>query len=100
MPNQLNAQSKLMDDFTVQVDGLGCPFCAYGLEKRFNDLKGIKNIAIEMETGTMTFKFPTTENLSIAEVEKQVDNAGYTATSVEIKRADGQMESKKLKKEE
>ena len=22
---------KSMDDFQVQVDGLGCPFCAYGL---------------------------------------------------------------------
>ena len=40
--NQLNAQSKTMDEFTVQVDGLGCPFCAYGLEKKFKEFKGIK----------------------------------------------------------
>ena len=36
---------KQMDQFQVQVDGLGCPFCAYGLEKKFKEFKGIKNVA-------------------------------------------------------
>ena len=34
----LNAQnSKDRDSFEIQVDGLGCPFCAYGLEKKFKE---------------------------------------------------------------
>ena len=33
---------KTFDQFEVQVDGLGCPFCAYGLEKKFKEFKGIK----------------------------------------------------------
>ncbi|MFT4565961.1 MAG: mercuric ion binding protein [Saprospiraceae bacterium] len=30
------------DNFTMQVDGLGCPFYAYGLEKKFKKFKGLK----------------------------------------------------------
>jgi copper chaperone CopZ len=90
--NNLNAQSESMDEFTVQVDGLGCPFCAYGLEKKFKELKGIKNVKIEMETGIMDFAYPTEKSLTIVQVEKQVEKAGYTPVSVLIKRANGSVE--------
>lgn len=90
--NNLNAQTKSMDEFTVQVDGLGCPFCAYGLEKKFKELKGIKNVKIEMETGIMDFAYPTEKALTMEQVEKQVEKAGYTPVSVSIKRADGRIE--------
>lgn len=87
------AQSKKTDAFTVKVDGLGCPFCAYGLEKKFKELKGIKNIKIEMETGIMTFNYPAEENLSVEQVNKQVEKAGYTPVNILIKRADGTEEN-------
>jgi len=90
--NNLNSQSKSMDEFTVQVDGLGCPFCAYGLEKKFKELKGIKNVKIEMETGIMDFAYPTDKSLTMEQVEKQVEKAGYTPVSVSIKRANGSVE--------
>ncbi len=93
MNQSLNAQSKNMDAVTVQVDGLGCPFCAYGLEKKFKELKGIKKVKIEMETGIMDFEFPTEQQLSISKVEQQVEKAGYTPVSVVITRADGSVET-------
>ena len=88
----LNAQSKTMDIFTVQVDGLGCPFCAYGLEKKFKEFKGIKKVKIEMETGVMSFEYPSKKRLEIKQVQKQVEKAGYTPVSVSIKRTDGSLE--------
>jgi len=91
--NEVHAQSKSFDEFTVQVDGLGCPFCAYGLEKKFKELKGIKKVNIEMETGMMNFLFPAEKALSIEQVEKQVEKAGYTPVSVAVKRADGAVET-------
>jgi len=93
MITQLNAQSKTMDEFTVQVDGLGCPFCAYGLEKKFKELKGIKKVKIEMETGVMDFEYPMDKQLSIDQVEKRVEKAGYTPVSVSITRASGEVET-------
>jgi copper chaperone CopZ len=80
------------DDFTVMVKGLGCPFCAYGLEKKFKEFKGLQKPVIDMETGKFTFRYPSEKNLSIEQVERQVDAAGYTAIDVVIVRADGTKE--------
>ena len=86
-----NAQ-KAMDKFMIQVDGLGCPFCAYGLEKKFKEFKGIKKVKIDIETGDFSFQYPSEKALSLEAVEKQVEKAGYTPITVKIERADGKVE--------
>jgi copper chaperone CopZ len=83
---------KSMDKFMVQVDGLGCPFCAYGLEKKFKEFKGIKEVKIDIETGDFSFSYPSEKALSLESVEKQVEKAGYTPMTTKIERADGKVE--------
>lgn len=90
--SQAQNKAASYDNFTVMVEGLGCPFCAYGLEKKFKELKGLKKPAIDMETGKFTFQYPTEKKLSIEQVEQQVDAAGYTAVKVTIDRANGSQE--------
>ncbi|WP_373074227.1 heavy-metal-associated domain-containing protein [Zeaxanthinibacter enoshimensis] len=82
-----------MDKFQVQVDGLGCPFCAYGLEKKFKEFKGIKDVAIDIETGDFTFSYPAEKALSLEAVEKQVEKAGYTPIAGGVTRSDGTIEA-------
>ncbi|MDP5229813.1 MAG: cation transporter [Cellulophaga sp.] len=89
-----NAQQN-MDKFMVQVDGLGCPFCAFGLEKKFKEFKGIKTVKIDIETGDFSFSYPAEKALSLADVEKQVENAGYTPITTKIERANGKVEVSK-----
>ena len=86
-----NAQ-KAMDNFMVQVDGLGCPFCAYGLEKKFKEFKGIKNVKIDIETGDFSFAYPAEKELTLIAVQQQVEKAGYTPITAKIERADGKIE--------
>lgn len=92
--NSLHGQSD-RDQIEVQVDGLGCPFCAYGLEKKFKEFKGIKDVKIEMETGLFNFSYPSEKALSLEQIESQVDKAGYTAVTTKITRADGTVEESK-----
>lgn len=89
-----NAQ-KEMDQFMVQVDGLGCPFCAYGLEKKFKEFKGIKKVKIDIETGDFSFSYPAEKALTMEAVEKQVEKAGYTPITSKIIRANGTVEESK-----
>ena len=84
---------KAMDQFQVQVDGLGCPFCAYGLEKKFKEFKGIKNVKIDIETGDFSFTYPAEKQLTMDAVIAQVEKAGYTPISSKIERADGNVEN-------
>lgn len=86
-----NAQ-KEMDKFMVQVDGLGCPFCAYGLEKKFKEFKGIKDVKIDIETGDFSFSYPAEKELTLDAVEAQVEKAGYTPITSKIERAGGEVE--------
>lgn len=83
---------KDVDQFEVTVAGLGCPFCAYGLEKKLKDFKGLKKLKIDIESGDVSFTFPSTKSLSITDVEYKVDHAGYTAVSAKVTRYDGQTE--------
>lgn len=94
-----NAQ-KAMDKFMVQVDGLGCPFCAYGLEKKFKEFKGIKNVKIDIETGDFSFRYPAEKALSMVDVVAQVEKAGYTPITTKIERANGDIENSEAIKEE
>lgn len=87
------SQESNKDLFTVKVDGLGCPFCAYGLEKKFKEFEGIDDVKIEMETGIFTFSYPTIDALTLDQVENQVDAAGYTAVTTDVIRANGEIES-------
>ena len=83
---------KTYDQFEVQVDGLGCPFCAYGLEKKFKELKGIKKVKIDIETGDFTFTYPSEKGLTLEDVKKQVEKAGYTPITSKVTRASGAVE--------
>lgn len=87
---------KSYDQFEVQVDGLGCPFCAYGLEKKFKEFKGIKKVKIDIETGDFSFAYPTEKALTIEDVEQQVHKAGYSPMSGRVTRADGTVELMKV----
>ncbi|UZO80858.1 cation transporter [Aquimarina sp. ERC-38] len=90
----LQAQkNKEMDTFEVQVDGLGCPFCAYGLEKKFKEFKGIKDVKIDIETGDFSFSYPSDKELTLEALTSQVVKAGYTPNLATIQRADGSIET-------
>lgn len=86
------SNKKEIDKFLIKVDGLGCPFCAYGLEKKFKEFKGIKKVKINMETGIFTFQYPSEKMLSVEKASEQVDAAGYTPIYVKVTRADGTKE--------
>ena len=88
---------KSMDAFEVQVDGLGCPFCAYGLEKKFKEFKGIKKVQIDIETGDFSFLYPSEKALTMDAVTAQVEKAGYTPITSKITRANGEVELSETK---
>ena len=81
------------DAFTLRVEGLGCPFCAYGLEKKFKNVKGIKALKIDIQTGKMTYNVPAANKMTLADADTRVTKAGYTAKGISVLRANGKTES-------
>ncbi len=63
--------------YTVQVDGLACPFCAYGLEKRLRQVEGVKDVRIELEAGQAVIDMADGKELSADVARQAVEDAGF-----------------------
>ncbi len=93
------------DAFSIKVDGLGCPYCAFGLEKKMKEMDQVKTVNIDIETGTLEFDVPSSDALGLDDVFAQINKAGYTPVKGKVIRGDGEEEelegevkSKKRKK--
>lgn len=40
--------------YKLRVDGLACPFCAYGVEKQLNTIKGVQRIDVDIASGAVS----------------------------------------------
>ncbi len=68
----------------LRVDGLACPFCAYGLEKNLKPLEGLESLNISLKKGLVELTFKEDNNLDISKLKTIVKDAGYTQKGVEI----------------
>jgi len=88
---QAQKKNKERDQISTMVEGLGCPYCAYGLEKKFKKIKGIKKIKIDIEEGLFSFTVPSEYGMSLEEIDNRISDAGYTPMTIKIERADGEL---------
>lgn len=64
--------------YTLQADGLACPFCAYGIEKQLSRIDGVDAVEIDVKSGTVVMTMQPGATLTEADVERAVEAAGFT----------------------
>ena len=64
--------------YRLQVDGLACPFCAYGIEKQLTRSDGVKDITVDIDAGTVTVTMADGAEMTKAQASQIVDDAGFT----------------------
>ncbi len=69
--------------YKLYVDGLACPFCAYGVEKKVGGLDGVKRIDIEIDDGVVAVTMDAGATLDEATAKQAVDEAGFTLRKFE-----------------
>ena len=67
---------------TLRVDGLACPFCAYGLEKKIKNLEGCDSLEIRINEGKAIMKWKRDKALDIDAIHDAVRRAGFTLRSI------------------
>ena len=80
-----NAQSKNDAEKTyikIDVDGLSCPFCAYGLEKKLKKIKTVNDVEIYLEEGIAIFSVSKDQKPTKETLEKVVTDAGFTPNGI------------------
>ncbi|MBI3291427.1 MAG: cation transporter [Elusimicrobia bacterium] len=67
----------------VQVKGLACPFCAYGLEKRLKET-GAEKVNIHVDKGMAEIAFPERHPMKLEQLREAVKKGGFTPGFIEI----------------
>ncbi len=69
--------------YKLYVDGLACPFCAYGVEKKVGGLTGVETVEIDIESGLVAVTVADDATLDEAAAKQAVDEAGFTLRKFE-----------------
>lgn len=64
--------------YQINVDGLACPFCAYGIEKQLGKIEGVRTIETDIEAGRVIVTMDDGHTLDESRAEQAVDRAGFT----------------------
>ena len=64
--------------YTVEVDGLACPFCAYGIEKQLTAIAGVETAETDIKSGAVTVTMQPGSTLDEDAARKAVEAAGFT----------------------
>lgn len=64
--------------YRIEVDGLACPFCAYGIEKKLSAIAGVKRLETRIEDGSVLVTMQDGVSLDEATVREAVSTAGFS----------------------
>lgn len=68
--------------YRMRVDGLACPYCAYGIEKSLNKIDGVDKIDFDLDNGLVTVNVAEGVTLSDKQMIKLFNDAGFTFRSM------------------
>ena len=66
----------------IRVDGLSCPFCAYGLEKKLKSIEGVSEVKINIDKGVAALRKKKAESIAVEKLESVVNDAGFTPREI------------------
>ena len=64
--------------YRLEVAGLACPFCAYGIEKKLGALDGVERLETNIKEGTVVVTMKDGAALDEATAKQAVKDAGFT----------------------
>lgn len=68
----------------IRVDGLSCPFCAYGLEKKLKKIEGVGKVEINVDKAVAMLENKQGKSIEVEGIELAVKNAGFTPKQLTV----------------
>ena len=68
----------------LTVNGLSCPFCAFGIEKKLLDVHGVRDAEVFLDEGRIVLTFQPDSEATVDELEKAVEKAGFELAAVSL----------------
>lgn len=73
-----------ISSMSVTVEGMACPFCAFGVEKRIKKVKGVSSVDVDMRTGKAMITAEPDASIQYRDVPQAVRDAGFTPGEMHI----------------
>lgn len=69
-------------DIEFRVDGISCPICVFGLKKRLNEVKALKEVKVSYKKGLVRAKWADEEPFDEGLIRSAVKDAGFTLREI------------------
>jgi len=69
--------------YDMRVDGLACPFCAYGVEKKLKEIEGVSDIKVDLDKGIVSVNVAEGKSLTEEQMKTLFNDSGFTYRSME-----------------
>lgn len=61
----------------LRVNGISCPFCAFGIEKKLLDVDGVEGVEVFLDDGRIAVTFEPVNSVTVGDLEVAVEKAGF-----------------------
>ncbi len=75
-------------EYRMRVDGLACPYCAYGIEKKLKAIKGVEKLNVDLNAGLVIVDVADGAKLTEPQMKTLFKDAGFTYRSMTEKPLD------------
>ncbi len=70
--------------YEMRVDGLACPYCAYGIEKKLTAIDGVQGFDVDLEAGIVRVDVSDGVVLTEGAMKQLFNDAGFTYRGMTI----------------
>jgi len=74
--------------YEMRVDGLACPYCAYGIEKKLKAIDGVQDIDVDLNAGIVRVDVSDGVELTEPAMKQLFNDAGFTLRGITITQPD------------
>jgi len=67
----------------IEIKGMACPYCAFGMEKKLKEVSGVDNVEIELKEGLAYISTPIDQKPLETLLKHIITNAGFTVGVIE-----------------
>ena len=72
-------------EYQMRVDGLACPYCAYGIEKKLKAIDGVESVEVDLDKGLVRVRTHDDLHFSEPQLRQLFQDAGFTYRSMEVR---------------
>jgi mercuric ion binding protein len=76
-------------EFVLRIDGLACPFCAFGVEKKLLDLPDVTGVEVLLDEGELVLALREGASLDVAALDQAVQKSGFSLRALLVRNVRG-----------